>query len=279
MDRGVKPILKWAGGKGSILSQLKPLFPQDFNKYYEPFFGGGAVFFSLDTESVAQINDINLALTNLYQKIKDEPKAVISGLRKIEEEYSSTDDIGQKELYYTVRERYNQNSRSTVESAIHFVFLNRTCFNGLYRENKKGSFNVPFGAYKNPRICDEDGICSVSRKLKKCFITNVGFAAAVKDASEGDFVYFDPPYVPLSQTSSFTSYSSGGFGIAEQKELATLYRELDKRGCYVALSNSDTTLVRELYDGFNFHTIEAQRNISARGEKRGKVTELLVTNY
>ncbi len=278
MKEGAKPIVKWAGGKGNALPQLFRLFPKEFKSYHEPMIGGGAAFFSLKPDK-ASINDINDALINLYSWVRDDVEKVIKGLHRVEAEYIALDDAGQQEYFYKKRSKYNEIKRDTLKSAVTFMFLNRTCFNGLYRENRKGEFNVPRGRYKNPRICDEENLREVSNYLQNTTISHGSYKYVLKSAKKGDFVYFDPPYVPLTVTSSFTSYSASDFDTEDQVELAHVFAKLDGLGCYVALSNSNTPLVRELYKKYKKHTIQASRNINAKGDGRSKIKELLITNY
>lgn len=273
-----KPFLKWVGGKGKLLEQLIPLFPKKFNNFYEPFLGGGAVFFRLEHKS-SYINDINTHLINLYIHIRDKLGVLIVALKDIEVEYKSLNNDDKKEYFYAKRAEYNEAEAGSIKKSALLIFLNRTCFNGLYRENASGGFNVPYGRNHNPTICDEKNLRSVSEMLKRSVITNRSFREAIKTAKKGDFVYFDPPYYPLNATSSFTSYSSNIFLENEQKELFKVFKELDKKGCYVAMSNSDTSFIKELYDDFTIHFVYAARSINAKGDKRGKINEVLITNY
>lgn len=273
-----KPFLKWVGGKGKLLDQLIPLFPKKFNDFYEPFLGGGAVFFSLGHKS-SHINDINPHLINLYLHIRDNLEVLITALKAIELEYKSLDDDSQKEYFYSKRKEYNEAKAGSINRSALLMFLNRTCFNGLYRENAGGGFNVPYGRNRNPTICDEENLRSVSEILKSSVITNGSFHEAIRTTKKGDFVYFDPPYYPLNATSSFTSYSSNNFLENEQGELFKVFKELDKKGCYVAMSNSDTSFIKDLYEDYTFHYVHAARSINAKGDKRGKINEVLITNY
>ena len=264
-----RPFLKWAGGKGKLISQYIPYFPTEFKTYYEPFLGGGAVFFHLQSAH-SILTDINPELINAYRCVRDQVEQVILLL----EEHQSRH---YKEYYYEVRSRAGT---SDVERAARFIYLNKTCFNGLYRENSKGAFNVPMGQYKNPTICNADLLCSVSAALKNTQIEVRPFDAVVNYAKTGsDFVYFDPPYYPLSPTSNFTAYSRNAFTEADQIKLKDIFTKLATLGVKVMLSNSDCLFIRELYKDFNIHTISAARAINSKGSKRGKIAEVLVTSY
>lgn len=273
-----KPFVKWAGGKGRLLPQLEPLFPVQFNSYFEPFVGGGAVFFSLSPTGKAQINDINSDLINAYLHLKNNLEAVIKALRGIEKEYKSLTEEERQVYYYERRKEFNTEHLSLRKTVL-LIFLNRTCFNGLYRENSRGEFNVPFGKHKNPNICNEQNLSAISRALKTTTITSTSYRDAVMAAKKGDFVYLDPPYHPLTTTSSFTSYHEDGFSAKDQEELRDLFVELDKRGCYVMLSNSTAPLITELYKDFRQEKVLASRAINAKSAGRGKINELVVLNY
>lgn len=273
-----KPFVKWVGGKRQLLKQFRnlALYPPELfdpvvNTYYEPFVGGGAVFFDLLPES-AELSDLNEELVITYNVIKDDIDELIALLKK---------HIYSKEYYLEVRAK-NVEDLSDVEIASRFIFLNRTGFNGLYRVNKKGQFNVPFGRYNNPIICDEENLRHVSKELQNVTIKHQDYKAVLKTATRGDFIYFDPPYYPINRTSSFTAYTSEGFLEKEQIELRDTFVELHKRGCFVMLSNSDTPYINELYlgiKGVTVHKITAGRAINSKGSGRGKITEVLVTNY
>ena len=237
-------------------------------KYFEPFLGGAAVFFHLNHPQ-SFLSDSNRELVELYQVVKDEVEGLIEVLQihKYERAY-----------YYRVRSQ-NPLILTPVERAARLIYLNKTCFNGLYRVNSKGQFNVPFGRYKNPTICDPEGLRAASRALSQADISIGDFESILGKAEKGDFVYFDPPYHPITKTSSFTSYTAGNFGEPEQRRLAEVYARLAERGCYVMLSNSDTPLIRELYCRFRINEIRANRAINSKPERRGKITELLIVNY
>lgn len=276
-----KPFLKWVGGKGRLLDQLMPYFAEarkDEGKYFEPFFGGGAVFFALAPVS-GQINDINKGLIGAYRNVKSNVDAVIAELRIIEQEYLSLDAEARQEYYYERRAEYNTENHDTIRKTSLLIFLNKTCFNGVYRENKSGGFNVPHGRYANPTICDEDTLKTTSKALQYVVISSGSFEDAVKDAKEGDFVYFDPPYYPLTPTSSFTSYSADNFLDDDQRRLKRVMDDLTKRGVKVAMSNSWTPFIIDLYKDYRQVQIMAGRSINSVGTKRGKVAEILVLNY
>ncbi len=270
----MQPFLKWAGGKRQLLPQIKPYIPEiGENTYFEPFLGAGAMLFSIQPHN-AIVNDINSELYNVYKVIADEQlfEELIEDLRS---------HVNESEYFYEIRaldRSEDYQNLSLVKKASRFIFLNKTCFNGLYRVNSKGQFNVPFGKYKKPEIVNEAVLREVHQFLNQSNITflNGDFKAAVKEAKSGDFVYFDPPYDPVSQTSSFTSYAQEGFGKAEQYELRDVFKQLNDRGCKVLLSNSDTPFIREIYEGFNIVTVQANRAINSKAEGRGKINEVLV---
>jgi len=272
----VQPFLKWAGGKRQLLTAIRPLVPKDFKCYFEPFVGGGAVFFHLQP-TVAVINDLNSELINCYKVIRNYPEELL----EVANAYPNT-----SERYYQVREMDrspNFGLLPPLERAARLLYLNKTCYNGLFRVNSQGQFNVPFGAYKNPVIADPAVIRAVSRYLNKADIDYISedFAKAVADAKRDDFVYFDPPYDPVSDTASFTGYNLYGFDRNEQKRLKETCDDLTERGVKVLLSNSDTPYIRELYEdaSYTVREVKARRNINSVGEGRGKVNELLILNY
>lgn len=276
MLRG-KPFVKWAGGKRQIIDKLKKYVPYEYNTYFEPFVGGGALLFELSPKK-AVINDYNEELINVYKCIKDEEKfdAMCRELDHHESNHS-------EEYYYEIRnidrDKKKFNKLADYKRAARTIYLNKACFNGLYRVNSKNEFNVPFGkktkvnTYEGPNL----GIVHCLLNVYDIQLLSTDFEEAVKDAKAGDFIYFDPPYD--SETSTFNSYTENGFGKEEQIRLAKVFKELADRGCYVMLSNHNTKLVNELYEGFNIHVIEAKRNINANGKKRGKVEEVIITNY
>lgn len=263
------PFLKWAGGKSQLLKQYRPYLPdrRAIGRYYEPFIGGAAVFFHLQPPR-ATLSDINQKLIDVYQIVRDDVEGLIEALQI----HKNT-----KSHYYRIRKQKPE-KLSPVARAARLIFLNKTCYNGLYRENSKGEFNVPFGRYKNPTICDEDRLRTASSVLQGVELKAVDFEEAVESARPGDFIYFDPPYVPLNATSSFTSYSKYGFNHEDQLRLAETFRMLDKRGCCVMLSNSSAPIVHDLYQGYQMQKIKARRSINSKADGRGPVTELLITN-
>lgn len=273
-----KPFLKWVGGKGQLLEQFENLLPKQYNSYFEPFIGGGAVFFSKAPKK-AHINDINKTLIQTYTHIKEDVEKIIKSLKDLEKEFISKDQIQRKEFYYSLREKYNSLPAEDFNKALYFLFFNKTAFNGVYRENSKGGFNVPMGSYTNPKIVDEENIRSVSETLKNTKITSGSFVEAVKDAKAGDFVYFDPPYHPLSETSSFTSYSKDSFTKEDQIKLRDLFVELDKRGVYVMLSNSSAPFIKEIYSNYKQIPVYATRMINSKSDGRGKISEVVIVNY
>ena len=264
-----KPPVKWAGGKSKLIPQFEPLFPKkEFTLYAEPFVGGGAVFFHLLPEESILIDD-NEELINFYLVVRDNLEELLNDLRK----HRNT-----KEYYYSVR-AMDPSELSPVERASRFLYLNKTAYNGLWRVNSQGKHNVPFGRYKNPKIADEANLRLVSQALRKANLLCDDFSRVLDFAKEGMFVYLDPPYHPLSDTASFTSYTADAFGASDQERLAGVFRELDRRGCLVMLSNSDTPFVRSLYPGYDIQVVYAPRAINCRADRRGPVTELVIRNY
>lgn len=274
-----RPFLKWVGGKARLIPQLEVHYPESYNKYYEPFVGGGAMFFSVNP-TVGHINDMNSVLISAYQHIRDDVDKLIAHLATIQDYYLLLPDIdAKKEFYLEKRAEFNSLENTSFEKTVLLIFLNKTCFNGMYRENSKGGFNVPFGKQATPTICDAINLKNISLALQKTTITCSSYEHAIEGAGEGDFVYLDPPYHPLNATSSFTSYQADGFTAEDQEKLRDKFAELAKRGCKVMLSNSDSPLINELYKDFNIHKVYAARSINATGTGRGKITEVLVTSY
>ena len=272
-----QPFLKWAGGKRQLLPTLKQFQPRKYTQYYEPFVGAGAVLFSLQPQKCV-INDTNTELINCYRVIKENPEELLALCQQHQEQNS-------KEYYYKLREQDRSNdfkNLAAVERAARIIYLNKTCFNGLFRVNSSGQFNVPYGNYSNPIIADPDVIRAVSAYLNqsKVEILEGDFEQAVARAKKGAFIYFDPPYHPLSETSSFTGYSRDGFGEEEQKRLKKVCDELADKGCQVLVSNSATSFIRDLYDDLRYkiEAVKANRAINAVGSKRGRINELLVYN-
>lgn len=276
-----KPFLKWVGGKGRLLDQLMPYFIEARKyegKYFEPFFGGGAAFFAL-APVTGQINDVNKALMSAYQNVKDNVEAVIGELEVLEQEYLPLNASSRQDYYYERRTEYNQESHETVHKTALLIFLNKTCYNGVYRENRSGGFNVPHGRYANPTICDATTLRTTSGALQYVAISSGSFEDAVKDAKMNDFVYFDPPYYPLTPTSSFTSYSADNFNDDDQRHLKRVMDDLTKRGVKVAISNSSAPFIVDLYKEYRQEKIMAGRSINSVGTDRGKVAEILILNY
>jgi DNA adenine methylase len=267
------PFLKWVGGKGQLLGRLLEIFPTQVNTYNEPFFGGGAVFWALAKKGFFQravINDVNQDLMDTVRIVRDFPEDLIGQLSKLPYD---------KEVFEQLRAA-DISKFSPVRRAARVIYLNKTGFNGLYRVNQKGQFNVSFGKYTNPSIYKETTLLSDSLALEKfVWIQSVDFETSCSEAQPGDLVYLDPPYVPLSETSNFTSFTKGGFGLKEQTRLADLFRTLSDRGVTVVASNSNTGTVRELYKGAYFHEVDAKRNVNSKGDKRGPVKELIICNY
>jgi DNA adenine methylase len=295
-DMTVKPFLKWAGGKSQILDNIRSKYPvglgTTINKYAEPFVGGGAVLFDIlgryDMKEV-YISDINRELINTYISIRDCIGELINSLKDLEQQYIVADDDVRKEIYYAARDRFNflkSMGIESVELSTLFIFLNRTCFNGLYRVNSHGAFNVPQGSYKNPNICDERNLLAVSEKLQSVTIICADYKQSKKFIDKKTFAYFDPPYRPLTITANFNSYAENGFGDKEQTELARFIDELSKKGAFVVASNSDPKNINTDDDFFdtlyNKHTIsriDANRMINSSASGRGKISELLITSY
>ena len=270
------PILKWAGGKGRLLPELVDRVDRagDFGRYHEPFLGGGALFFELYRSGRlpaggARISDANPNLMAVYEGVRGEVEGVIRRLRMHSKLHS-------KEHYYAVRERFPEDLRG---QAARIIYLNRTCYNGLYRENKRGKFNTPMGDYKNPVILDADNLREAAKALQQAEIATASFEEILNHAAPGDFVYFDPPYVPVSESAKFTSYAKNGFGEKEQRRLAETMRKLDESGVKVLLSNSMTPLIKELYQDFAVDTVYAPRLVNSKAGGRGNVEEALVRNF
>lgn len=270
----LQPFLKWAGGKRQLLPQIREQIPARFKKYFEPFVGAGAVWFALQPKR-AYISDANAELINCYRVIRDNPEELLKDIHK--HKNTST-------YFYKIRELDRTpefKNLSPVERASRIIFLNKTCYNGLFRVNRKGHFNAPFGDYQNPLIVDDIVIRAVSKYLqsKDIKIEVEDFAAACARARKGDFVYLDPPYDPISDTASFTGYNFGRFGKEEQRRLKGVVDDLTRRGCMVLLSNSATDFIKGLYAEYEILHVEANRNINSVGTGRGKINEVLVRNY
>jgi DNA adenine methylase len=298
-----KPFLKWAGGKTQLLDEIMSRLPIEMkegkiNRYIEPFIGSGAVMFELvQTYNIEDVLiwDINPELITVYQVVQKDVEHLIDRLTQLEEKFLLVEKEERKEMYYEIREEFNQKlvnfdfrtyDEHKIERASQFIFLNKTCFNGLFRVNKKGEFNVPMGDYKNPTICDADNLRAASSVLQKVQIYEGDYKNSRGFVHEETFVYFDPPYRPLSSSSSFTAYSKYDFTDDNQRELAQYYRELDKRGAFLMLSNSDPKntdpndeFFDELYAGFHIERVTARRSINSKGNSRGAINEILVMNY
>ena len=272
-----KPFLKWAGGKAQLLNHLKPLIPHHFNDYFEPFLGGGAMFFYLSSNGLllnkTYLTDINGDLINVYKCLKKSPEILLAKLIANERNYLK-DPL---DFYYNLRRTvYTDN----FEKAAQFITLNKTCYNGLYRVNKEGKFNVPMGRYKKPMICDVPNLRNVHIALDplgvKIECTDYGHI--LKKASEGDFIYLDPPFSPISETSNFTEYTTRGFGTKDQENLARIFTILCEKKCKVIVSNSDTKLVRDLYKEYKKLTVTSLRSINCQSNRRRGNRELIIYN-
>ena len=292
-----KPFIKWVGGKGQLLSEINKLYPvelgKNINKYAEIFLGGGAVLFDILSKyklDEVYISDKNLELINTYKSIRDNVDILIKSLKEMEEQYIPLDNENRKDYYYKKREEYNSlkiNSEvNNIEKAVLFIFLNKTCFNGLYRVNKKGEFNVPMGAYKKPKICDEENLKNVSLTLRNVKIVYADYRESEKFIDDKTFVYIDPPYRPLNITSSFTSYTENDFNDKEQIELAEYINVLNKKGAKIVISNSDPknndiddNFFDKLYKNYNINRVKATRMLNSNASLRGAINELLITNY
>jgi DNA adenine methylase len=276
----MKPLLKWAGGKRHIAEELLSSFPVDWNKgtYIEPFIGGGAMFLFLAPEK-AIIADLNIRLFGFYSHVKNDPDEVFNGIFEISKNFNQEDIEKKKDFFLALRAKYNSSDVGSVESSVLLYALNKLCFNGLYRENSKGFFNVPFGQKKSFPALEKDDFESASNLLQKSTILNSDFEGTLAHAVAGDFVYLDPPYIPIDATASFTSYHADGFGLADQERLAQKMVELNEAGIKAMCSNSDTPLTREIYGQLNLKTIQAPRMVSATASGRGSVSELVITNY
>jgi DNA adenine methylase len=273
----VRPIVKWAGGKTKLLAELVARMPGEIGTYAEPFSGGAALFFAIADPSEkyarkfdrAILADRNEELVIAYNAVKRDVDAVIRELSEYKYD---------RDLFYATRSK-DPKSLTDAARAARLLFLNRTCFNGLWRVNSKGEFNVPFGRYKNPTICDEAGLRAASRALARAEIVHSDFSDVTRDLGRGDFVYFDPPYAPVSSTSDFTAYAAGGFGHADQVRLTTEVEALRDRGALVMLSNADTPVTRALYKEFTMAIVGVSRSINSDASKRGEIAELIVTTW
>lgn len=269
----LKPFLKWVGGKRQLLDQIKPYLPKTFNKYYEPFIGGGAMLFDLQP-SIAFINDVNTELINTYQVIKSNSQELITTLTYFDHSKSFYEGLRlwDRDADFLVK-------FSEVERAARFIYINKCGFNGLWRVNSKGQCNVPFGKNSNPDYIQEKLVIECSEYLQNVFISECDFETAVLTAEAGDFVYFDPPYHPLNETSNFTGYSKESFKESDQIRLKNLIDELSQRGVKIMVSNSFSPFAIELFQGYNQYILSANRSINSVSSKRGAISELLITNF
>lgn len=291
----LKPFVKWVGGKSQLVDQIKKMLPSDgeklLTKYAEPMVGGGALFFTIlskyDFEEL-YISDINVELINAYKAVKTDIDNLISKLNEMQMSFLPMDENGRKYFYYNVREKFNStvlSEETSTKKAAQFIFLNKTCFNGLYRVNRKGQFNVPMGAYKNPTICDDENLRNIHDALQNVTIICGDYSLSKSFIDKDTFVYLDPPYRPISDTSAFTSYNSESFDDNEQIRLARFIDEINKSGAKIVLSNSDPKNVNEndnffddLYRNYKINRVEAARMINSKADKRGKINELLICN-
>ena len=291
-----KPFIKWAGGKTQLLTQFENILPHNLEEaehftYIEPFVGGGAMLFHMLQKYTnigrVIINDINPNLITAYRVIRDTPERLITDLKMLQREFrQNSNEEARKEYFLRIRKSYNEDTHNDVTNTAMFIFLNRTCFNGLYRVNSKGYFNVPFGKYTNPTICDEELLLEDSKILQNVEILCGDYTLIERYVDNNTFIYFDPPYRPLSTTSSFTSYSKENFDDTEQTRLAHFFARLSRYGCKMMLSNSDCcaqnphdTFFENLYGNFIIDKVHASRFVNAIPSKRGKLTEILVRNY
>ena len=273
-----QPFLKWVGGKAQLLAQFDAFFPAQITRYVEPFLGGGAVFFHLRArfpQLHALLRDNNDELINTYTAVRDRPRELLRRLDRHHADFRADRETH----FYLVRSQHHLPAAHTVERAARMIFLNKTCFNGLWRVNSKGEFNVPIGSHHNPALYDEENIYAASRALEGVHLQTQDFRDTLAQTRRGDFVYIDPPYYPVSPTASFTSYTKDDFGEEQQRELAALYADAARRGVRLMLSNSDTEFIRHLYRNFTIHTVSARRMVNCDGTKRGAVNEVVVTNF
>lgn len=299
-----KPFLKWAGGKRQLLLELENRLPNSIlenkviKRYVEPFVGGGALFFHLQNNYQVKksiLLDVNMELIMAYKTIQNDFKYLISILKDMEDEHLKKSEKDRKKNYYSKRDDFNTQmheidythySSDWVDRAAHLIFLNKTCFNGLFRLNSKGEFNVPFGRYQNPTICDVENLQSAHDSLKKTELLCTDFTHSHQFIQKGTLVYLDPPYRPLNNTSHFTGYSRNGFSDQDQKKLAEFYKKMDNKGAHLILSNSDPKnhnlkddFFDKLYYGYNIERVPAKRNINSKTSRRGEIQELIIRNY
>lgn len=291
----LKPFVKWAGGKGQLVEEIEKIFPFDdekvLKKYVEPMVGGGALFFYIISKYAFEelyIGDINSELINSYVAVKQNVEALIERLHEMQMTFLPLDDNGRKYYYYNIRDKFNSiklSEHTSIEKAAYFIFLNKTCFNGLYRVNRKGQFNVPMGSYKNPTICDDENLRNIHNALQNVIIVCGDYTLSKSFIDKNTFVYLDPPYRPISKTSMFTSYNIDAFDDNEQIRLANFIDEINLKGAKIVLSNSDPKNVNpddnffdDLYKSYRIHRVSSMRMINSNAEKRGKINELLISN-
>lgn len=291
----LNPFVKWVGGKSQLIGELEKMLPEEgergFTKYCEPMVGGGALFFHVLSKynfKEFYISDVNTELINAYKVIQSDVEKLIERLQEIQKSYLSADESAKKSYYYNVREKFNNtvlSGATSIDKAAYFIFLNKTCFNGLYRVNRKGQFNVPMGAYKNPKICDDENLRRIHVALQNVTIINGDYSLSEQFIDENTFVYFDPPYRPISETSAFTSYNSDAFGDKEQVRLAEFIDRINSCGAKIILSNSDPKNVNsddnffdELYKKYEVKRVSANRMINSKADCRGKINELIISN-
>jgi DNA adenine methylase len=269
-------FLKWAGGKSQLINQFKNYFPKKIDHYIEPFLGGGSIFFYITQKynpKTVYISDINKELINTYKVVRDDVENLMVKLKE-----HKLNHLSEGKNYYTKIRSLNPDNLSKLDKAARFIYLNKTCFNGLYRVNSKNEFNVPIGNYKNPDVVQEKKLKMASKLLKTATIENVSFEKIVDVAKKNDFIYFDPPYYPINGN-GFTSYTKNNFLEKDQKLLKEVFKKLDKKGCLLMLSNSNTDFIKELYKEYNIDLVDANRMINCNGKERGKIKEIIVRNY
>lgn len=286
MSEGLKPIsplLKWVGGKSQLLQEILTKFPESFRAYHEPFLGGAAVYFGLDHKNRASfLSDTNPWLINFYSSVKSSPMELFNEISQLGANFNSLDIENRSSMFYELRDEFNSITETSLRKAALLLFLNKTCFNGLYRENSKGKFNVPFNQSRGQiTFVQLEHLLAASEKLQNTSLRNESFSSVKSFAQSGDLVYFDPPYVPLSETSSFTDYVSAGFGKSQQEELLKLASELRQTGAFVVLSNSYSPWVIENYKKFEFtiYEVKARRMVAARSASRSAVSEAVIVGY
>lgn len=274
----VRPVLKWAGGKTQLLPEILSRAPKSFSAYHEPFVGSGAVFFAL-SPAKATISDTNVNLVNLYTHVRDNTAQLFEALQGLELEFNELPPEEKSGYYYSKRAVFNAEAKGSISQSALMVFLNKTGFNGMYRENPKGEFNIPFAKKEKVNLPSFEHLAGCKFVLENAEIRHTGFESITDRVESGDFVYFDPPYVPLTKTSSFTSYQANGFSLDDHEKLAQTFSSLHDSGVKVLLSNSDTPEVRKIFKDFVVETVFARRSINSKGSGRGVVAEVLVRNY